>query len=229
MAGAPRRYGMLTPPPPAVAEVKAPSFRELGWLQYRDDNGIASMLGPGWGPVYASNPQLQEAPFDPAVQNPKRGTSAFRVASRQLYLYSDPPELPAGTTLWRLQPIVRKTPQQYGTDEFALGHYAPFRLPRPTGTAPGSPPLLAEMQNSIFQGISRGGHVLVSMTESSYEGGPGAAARRFANTRFGLWFKAWVIGGANVRPLGTQQTPSPQFRGVLPTYGYTTLPQVIGG
>lgn len=230
MAGPPRRYGMLQPPPPAVAETRATSFRDIGWLLAApDETPYATMLGPGWGPIYASSPQLQEAPYDPAVQNPKRGTSAFRVASQQITLYSDPPELPAGTTLFRMQAIVRKAPQQYGTDEFALGHYAPFRLPRPVGGGDGDRPVLAEMHNSAFQPISRGGHLLISMTESNAEGGPAAAARRFANTRFGLWFKAWVIGGANIRPLGTQQTPSPQFRGVLPTYGYITLPQVIGG
>lgn len=220
---------MLQPPPPEVVETRATSFRDIGWLLGGpDETPVATMLGPGWGPIYASSPQLQSAPYDPAVQNPKRGTSAFRVASQQITLYSDPPELPAGTGLFKLQAIVRKAPQQYGTDEFALGHYAPFRLPRATGPAPGSPPLLAEMMNSAFQPISRGGHLLVSITESNVEGGPGAAARRFANTRMGLWFKSWVIGGANVRPFGTQQTPSPQFRGVLPSYGYITLPQVIG-
>lgn len=228
MAGPPRRFGMLRPPPAAVAETFAPSFRDLGWLVGRpDETPVPTTTGPGWGPIYGTTPQLQEAPYDPALQNPKRGTAAFRPANQQIYLYSDPPELPAGTTLFRRQAIVRKAPQQYGSDEFALGHYAPFRLPRATGPAPGGPPLLAEMMNSAFQPISRGGHVLVSLTESNREGGPGGAARRYANTRFGLWFKAWVTQG--VRPLGTQQTPSPQFRGVLPSYGYMTLPQIIGG
>ncbi len=229
MAGAPARYGMLTPPPAAVAATNALSFRDIGWLlQKPDETPSATMLGPGWGPVYATSPALSYTPQSSASQNPKAGTASWRVASQQTWSYSDPPELPAGTTIFRRQAIVGKVPQQYGTDGFSLGHYAPFRNPRPVGTAPGTPPLLAEMQNSAFQPISRGGHVLISITESNYEGGPGAAARRFANTRFGLWFKAWVIGGANVRPLGSVQTPSPQFRGVLPNYGYLTLPQVIG-
>jgi hypothetical protein len=221
---------MLTPPPAAVAVTNAPSFRDVGWLLGRPDEApVQTMLGPGWGPVYATSPAMAATPLDGgASQNPKRGTAAWRVAARQVWSYSDPPELPMGTSIFRRQAIVTKAPQQYGTDEFALGHYAPFKMPRPVGTAPGTPPLLAEMQNSAFQPISRGGHVLVSITESNAEGGPGAAGRRFANTRFGLWFKAWVIGGANVRPLGSVQTPSPQFRGVLPNYGYLTLPQVIG-
>lgn len=243
MAGGTRRYAMLNLPPDQGPQVNAQSvatsrvtatdaWATIGaWLGKPDETPYMAMTGPGWGPVYATSPALRATPqaSDPASQNPKSGTSSWRVASQQTWSYSDPPELPAGTSIFRRQAIVGKVPQQWGTDGFALGHYAPFRMPRPVGTAPGSPPLLAEMQNSAFQPISRGGHVLVSITESNYEGGPGAAARRFANTRFGLWFKAWVIGGSNIRPLGAVQTPSLQLRGVLPNYGYLTLPQVIGG
>lgn len=237
MAGAPRRYGILGFPVGQWPRVDASSVRRsvvmptgdwagLGsWLAAPDETQQPSLTGPGWGPIYASSPQLQAAPYDPALQNPKRGTAAFRVASRQVWSYSDPMEV-LGVALFRRQAIVTKAPQQYGTDEFALGHYQPFRMPRPVGGGDGDRPVLAEMHNSAFQPISRGGHVLISLTESNTP--LGAAGRTFANTRFGLWFKAWVVGGANIRPLGTMQTPSPQFRGVLPNYGYMTLPRVIG-
>lgn len=214
----PRRYGMLQPPPAAVAVTNAPSFKNVGWLLGGpSETARPSNIGPGW--IYNGTPNLT-----PQVPDQLR---SYKVAPRQTWSYSDPPEL-LGVALWRRQAIVTKAPQQYGTDAYSLGHYQPFRLPRPTGPAPGSPPLLSEAQNSSFQPISRGGHVTVSITESNYEGGPGAAARRFANTRFGLWFKAWVVGGANIRPLGSVQTPSPQFRGVLPGLGYNTIPRIIG-
>jgi hypothetical protein len=222
MAGRPARFGMLMPPPAAVAETRATSYRDVGWLVGGPMETLSpQQVGPGW--VFDSTPQ-----FTPQVPGPPNNPKAFRVAQQMIGLYSDPPEMPIGLSLFRLQAIVRKAPQQYGTDAFALGHYSPFRMPRPTGTAPGSPPLLSEMQNSAFQPISRGGKVLVSITESNAEGGPGAAGRRFANTRFGLWFKAWVVSVGGNLPLGSRQTPSPQFRGVMPNYGYTTLPQIIG-
>lgn len=223
MAGPPRRFGMLTPPPPAVAVSKAPSFRDVGWLLGGpNETPSPANVGPGW--IYDATPTIT-----PQVPGVPSNPAAYRVASRQITLYSDPQSLPLGSDpLFRLQPIVRKAATQYGTDAYAHGHYAPFRNPRPVGGGNGDQPVLAEMHNSAYQPVSRGGHVLVSITESNVEGGPGAAAQRFGNTRFGLWFKAWVIGGANVRPLGSVQTPSPQFRGVLPNYSYMTLPPVIG-
>ena len=223
MPGAPRRFGMITPPPAAVAETRAPSFRDVGWLVGGpDETPRPALTGPGW--IYNGTPTIT-----PRVAGVDPSRKAFRPASRQITLYSDPPELPLGFSLWRLQAIVRKAATQYGSDEYALGHYQPFRNPRPAGGGNGDQPVLAEMHNSAFQPISRGGHVLVSITESNRVGGPAATARQFANTLFGLWQKAWVIGGANIRPLNSVQTPSPQFRGVLPTYGYMTIPPIIGG
>jgi hypothetical protein len=208
---------MLQPPPPAVAalpQAGATSFRNVGWLVGNPDDSAASYrLGPGW--VYNATPQL--TPQDPTSQ-----LRAYKVPYRNTFVYSDPPDVPIGLTLWRRQAIVLKTPTQYGSDAFALGHYAPFHAGVPIRS------VAPFVESSGFQPLSRGGKLLVSITESNREGGPGAAGRRFANTRFGLWFKAWVIGGSTIRPLGSVQTPSPQFRGVLPNYGYMTLPQIIG-
>jgi hypothetical protein len=211
----PRRWGMLTPPPAAVAALpsaRATSFRNVGWLAGGpDESAVPSVTGPGW--IYNATPAVT-----PQVPGPLR---PYKVAPRDIYHYSDPPEV-LGVALWRRQAVASLAPTQYGSDSFALGHYSPFRTGIPIrSTSP-------FVESSGFQPISRGGHVLVSLTEVQQEGGPAATARRFANTRFGLWFKAWVIGGANVRPFGSVQTPSPQFRGVLPSYGYTTIPQIIG-
>ena len=208
------KYGVLQPPRAQVAASKAPSFKDVGWLLAQPSETPGSVL-------------MALDSMQGGVQ--QSGMRAYKVAPQRgpQFSYSDPSEV-LGVALFRRQAIVGKIPAQFGTDSFSLGHYAPFRNPRPVGTAPGTPPLLAEMQNSAFQPISRGGHMLVSITEMNYEGGPAATNRRFANTRFGLWFKTWVVGGANIRPLGSVQTPSPQFRGVFPNYGYMTLPQVIG-
>jgi hypothetical protein len=215
--------GVVAPPPgtvqigPAalVNDVRA-TYRNLGWVSPPVDESLPAMqLGPGWGPMYNYAPTLH-----PNVPDQLR--SVRKQNFTQAYLYNDPPDMPAGLALFRLQAIVRKTPAQYGTDGFALGHYAPFFAGVPVRS------IAPFVESSGFQPISRGGHVLVSLTESNVEGGPAATARRFANTRLGLWFKSWVVGGANVRPYGSRQTPSPQLRGVLPNYGYLTLPRVIG-
>jgi hypothetical protein len=211
-----RRFGNIQAQQPAVAVLPtagATSYRNVGWLVGSpDETAVPSQVGPGW--IYNATPQL----------TPQVGADQLRpykVAPRDIYQYSDPPEV-LGVSLWRRQAVVRKSPTQYGTDAFALGHYAPFKTGIPIrSTSP-------FVESSGFQPISRGGHVLVSITESNRIGGPAAAVRMFANSLMGLWFKAWVVGGANIRPLGSVQTPSPQFRGVLPTYGYVTLPQIIG-
>lgn len=204
---------MLKPPPPQVAllpQARATSFRNVGWLVGSpDEQAVPSDTGPGW--IYNATPTV----------TPSTSQRAYKVAPRDIYHYSDPPEV-LGVALWRRQPIARLQPTQYGTDQYVRGFYAPFKTGIPIrSTSP-------FVESSGFQPISRGGQITVSLTEVQREGGPAAAARRFANTRFGLWFKAWVIGGVNIRPLGSIQTGRPAFRGVLPNYGYNTIPQIIG-